>query len=403
MRINRPFLPYGRQSIGDDDVDAVVSVLRSDWLTTGPAVDRFEAAFSQATGAPHVVCCANGTAALHLAYLALGLKEGDRVVVPAVTFLATASMARLTGAEILFADVDPDTALMTASALEEALARAGGPVAAVAPVHMAGQMADMAALGAIARRAGARIVEDACHTLGGRDSEGRPAGNGATADLVTFSLHPVKTVASGEGGVITTADASLAQAMRRFRNHGMTKEDFAIPTQALAADGSANPWYYEMPEPGFNYRLSDIHAALAASQLGKLELFAERRRALAARYDAALSALPPKVAAIVRPSGRVPYGVPAWHLYVALIDFQALGRDRASVMNTLRARGIGSQVHYLPLNRQPYYLRRYGALELPGADRWYARALSLPLYIGMEDGDVDYVVSALVDIVEGRA
>jgi UDP-4-amino-4,6-dideoxy-N-acetyl-beta-L-altrosamine transaminase len=398
-----PFLPYGRQSIDDTDIDAVVAVLRSDWLTTGPAIEQFEAAFATATGAPHAVCCASGTAALHLAYHALGIGPGDRVVVPAVTFLATASAARLSGAEIVFADVDADSALLTAATLEDALARAGGPVSAVAPVHMAGQMADMDAVGDIARWSSVRIVEDACHAIGGRDAAGRPVGSGATGDLMTFSLHPVKTIAAGEGGVVTTADADLAKAMRRFRNHGMTRDDFADRGQARAADGTANPWYYEMTEPGLNYRLSDIHAALATSQLSRLDRFVARRRELVARYDAAFAALPQGLAALMRPAGRAGYGVPAWHLYVALIDFAALRHDRAHVMRALRMRGIGSQVHYLPLHRQPYYRQRYGSLDLPGADAWYDRALSLPLFVGMQDDDVDRVVSTLAETIEVAA
>ena len=402
MSSDRPFLPYGRQSIDDADVDAVVAVLRSDWLTTGPAVDAFEAAFATATGAPHAVCCANGTAALHMAYHALGIGPGDNVIVPSVTFLATASTAHLLGAGIVFADVDPDTALMTAETLKAALDRAGGGVAAVAPVHMAGQMADMDAIGAVARDAGAYIVEDACHAIGGRDAAGRQVGSAGTGDLMTFSLHPVKTIAAGEGGVVTTADGALAERMRLFRNHGMSRTGFAAADQAFAADGAANPWYYEMTEPALNYRLSDIHAALATSQLTRLPSFVERRQALATRYDAAFASLPAHVSAMVRPSGRSGYGIPAWHLYVVLIDFEALGRDRADVMRALGSRGIGSQVHYLPLHRQPYFRQRHGALDLPGADAWYARALSLPLFVDMQDDDVDRVVEALHDLCEGR-
>jgi len=393
------FLPYGRQLIEDDDVAAVAAVLRGDYLTTGPTVDRFEAAFAAATGASHAVACSSGTAALHLAFLALGLGPGARVVVPAVTFLATANAARFAGAEIVFADVDPESGLMTPATLEAALARAGEPVRAVAPVHLAGQLVDMQAVGAIAQRHGLRIVEDACHALGGQDGQGQPVGSGVSGDLAVFSLHPVKVMTSGEGGVLTTRDPALALALRRYRNHGMVREGFVHVDQALAADGSLNPWYYEMLEPGLNYRLSDIHAALALSQLAKLERFVARRRALVARYDAALAPLAPAVS----PSARTARGRPAWHLYVALIDFAALGRERASLMRALRARGIGTQVHYLPLHRQPYYRERYGALDLPGADAWYSRALSLPLYPAMQDSDVERVVAALADLVTGQA
>lgn len=382
------FLPYGRQAIDEADIRAVADVLRSDWLTTGPAVEAFETEFAAVTGARHAVSCANGTAALHLAMLALGLGPADRVVVPTVTFLATANAARYVGAEVVFADVDPDTALLTPETLAAALARAGGPVAAVMPVHLAGQIADMAALRAVAGPA--VLVEDASHAVGGRDAGGHPVGSCAVGAMATFSLHPVKTVAAGEGGVVTTNDDALTEAMRRARSHGMTRTDLAIADQALAPDGSLNPWYYEMPEPGFNYRLSDIHCALARSQLAKLDRFVARRRELVDRYDRLLAPLAPTV----RPTGRAA-GSPGWHLCVALIDFAAAGTDRATVMHRLRERGVGSQVHYLPVHRQPYYRDRYGDLDLPGADRWYQRALSLPLYPTMADADVDRVVDAL--------
>lgn len=397
-----PFLPYGRQTIEADDIAAVVAVLASDFLTTGPAVPRLEDAFREATGAAHAVACSSGTAGLHLAYLALGIGPGDRVVVPSVTFLATASTAHLAGGEVIFADVDPDTALMTPETLEEALARAGGPVSTVVPVHMCGRMADMEGIGAVARRTGARIVEDACHALGGTDAAGRPTGSGATCDLAMFSLHPVKTVAGGEGGIVTTADAALAGRMRLLRSHGMTREGFADAAQATAADGGTNPWYYEMAEPGFNYRLSDLHAALAASQMAKLARFAARRGELVARYEALFAERADRLAGRVRLSTGGGWGRPAWHLCVGLFDFGAIGRDRASVMQALRARGIGTQVHYLPLHRQPWWRARTGPLELPGADAWYARALSLPLFPAMRDEDVDRVVDAVTDVVEGR-
>jgi UDP-4-amino-4,6-dideoxy-N-acetyl-beta-L-altrosamine transaminase len=400
LPLNGAFLPYGRQNIDDADIDAVVSVLKSDWLTTGPAVEALEAAVALKVDAPYALCCANGSAALHLGYLALGLKQGDRVVVPAITFLATANAARLAGAEIIFADVDPDTGLMTPDTLRDALGRADGPVAAIAPVHMGGQMVDMDEVRAIADQAGARVILDACHALGGIDAAGRPIGGSALADLTVFSLHPVKVIACGEGGLITTADADLADAVRRYRNHGMIRDKFSNMAQAQAPDGTINPWYYEMLEPGLNYRLSDIHAALAMSQLKKLDQFVEQRRVLVEYYDDVFAALPAHVAAVMRPSGRVSHGAVAWHLYVALIDFGRFGRDRASVMHLLRERGIGSQVHYLPLHRQPYYLQRYGALDLPGADQWYARALSLPLHPGMELSDVDRVMAALSEITE---
>lgn len=373
-------------------------MLRSDWLTTGPAVERFETAFAAAAGARHAVSCANGTAALHLAALALGLGPGDIAIVPAVTFLATANAPRLAGAEIVFADVDPRTGLMTPATLQAAWdgldADRRRAVRAVFPVHLNGQCCDMAAIEGWAAERGIAVVEDACHAVGGRYADGGAVGS--RGGMAAFSFHPVKTIACGEGGMVTTPDDALAARLRLLRSHGMVRDpaQFTETAQATAADGSANPWYYEMHEPGLNYRLSDIHGALGASQLAKLERFVRRRAALVARYDAALAPLAPVVAAMP----KVP-GSPAWHLYVAHIDYARAGRDRAAVMRALTERGIGTQVHYLPLHRQPYYRRRYGDLRLDGADAYYRSALSLPLFPAMDDADVDRVAAALEEIL----
>jgi UDP-4-amino-4,6-dideoxy-N-acetyl-beta-L-altrosamine transaminase len=393
------FLPYGRQAIEEDDIAAVAAVLRGDWLTTGPAVGAFEADFASAVGARHAVACNSGTAALHMAAHALGLGPGDRVIVPAVTFLATANAAVYVGAEVVFADVDPETGALTPETVAEAAARAGGPVKAVFPVHLKGTVADPPAIAEAAAALGAEVVEDACHALGTTYTvNGRPVtvGAGAHSRLATFSLHPVKTIAMGEGGVVTTNDDRLAAAMRRFRTHGMVHDPAAweLAEQGFE-DGEPAPWYYEMPEPGFNYRAPDILCALARSQLGKLGRFVSRRAALAERYDALLAPLAPHVLPPVRPEGCTP----AWHLYAARIDFAALGRRRGAVMRALRARGIGTQVHYVPVPWQPYWRRRQALPDLPGAARYSARTLSLPLFPGMDDEDVGRVVTALAEVL----
>lgn len=382
------YLPYGRHVVDDADIAAVTDVLRGDWLTTGPTVNAFETAFAKATGAAHAVSCANGTAALHLAAMALGLGTGDAVVVPSVTFLATANAVRFVDREVQFADVDRETGLLTPETLEAAIAMAAGRAKAVLPVHLNGQRCDMAGIAAVAARHGLVVVEDACHVLGENG-----AGACAHSAMSAFSLHPVKAIAAGEGGVVTTNDPTLAEQVARFRNHGMVREPgrFIATDDAFDNGGNLNPWYYEMPELGFNYRLSDIHAALGLSQLAKLDRFIARRRALAARYDSGLAALAPWV----RPIGRMPGQDPAWHIYVVLIDFEKIGKSRAAVMNALRAKDIGTQVHYIPVHRQPYYRARYGAFRLPGADAYYARALSLPLFPSMRDADVDRVIEAL--------
>jgi UDP-4-amino-4,6-dideoxy-N-acetyl-beta-L-altrosamine transaminase len=375
-------LPYGRQTIEDDDIAAVAQALRADFLTTGPTVEAFEAAFARAVGARHAVACANGTAALHLAMLALGVGEGEVCIVPSTTFLATANCVRYVGAEVAFADVDPASGLMTPQTLREAIERAGGrKIAAVLPVHLRGDVCDLPGLKAAADEVGAVLVEDACHAVGSTADFGAPmrVGDGAFSALAAFSFHPVKTLTTGEGGLVTTPDAALAARLRTLRSHGMIRPE------------GGDPWWYEMPEMGFNYRIPDVLCALGLSQLGKLGRFVDRRRALAARYEAALTALAP----IVRPAARPPWSNPALHLMAALVDFKAAGRSRRQVMEAMRARGIGSQVHYIPVHRQPYYRARYGELDLPGSEAWYDRCLSLPLYPAMEDGDVDRVVQAL--------
>jgi UDP-4-amino-4,6-dideoxy-N-acetyl-beta-L-altrosamine transaminase len=382
-----PFLPYGRQTIEDDDIAAVSAALRDDFLTTGPRVEAFEQAFAQVVEARHAVACANGTAALHLAMLGLKVGEGEVCIVPSTTFLATANCVRYVGAEVVFADVDPQSGLMRPSDLSEALVKAAGRrVAAVLPVHLRGDVVDLPAIASLAEAAGALVVEDACHALGSEHQDGASVavGSGRWSAAATFSFHPVKTIATGEGGMITTADADLAERMRRFRSHGMVRPE------------GGEPWWYEMAEPGFNYRLPDLLCALGQSQLAKLPRFAARRRALAARYVAQLTALAPQVV----PAASPPWSRPVPHLMSVLIDFDALGLTRLAVVERLRAKGIGSQVHYIPVHSQPYYRERYGQQRLPGAEAWYERTLSLPLYPAMADSDVDRVVEALAGALQ---
>ena len=391
----KSFLPYGRQVIEDDDVAAVAEVLRGDYLTTGPAVARFEAALAEYTGAKHAVVCANGTAALHMAARALNLGPGTKVIVPAITFLATASAPHMNGADIVFADVDPTTGLMTPETFSNAIVRMG-KVDAVFNVHLNGQCGALEEIAAIARINKIKVVDDACHTLGASHvgSGGSISRIGANkhCDLSVFSFHPVKAIAMGEGGAVTANDPKMAERLVRARNHGMTRDPqaFTNTADAFDAQGNPNPWYYELTEPEFNWRANDIQCALGTSQLAKIERFLTRRAALVAAYDSLLA----RHAPIIRPLGRTRSSLPAWHLYVARIDFEASGLTRAQLMRALSNEGIGTQVHYFPVHRQPYYAERCPA-TLPGADRYYARCLSLPLSAAMDVADVERVVEAL--------
>ncbi len=313
-----PILHYGRHAIDEDDIEAVRAVLCGDWLTTGPTVRRFETALGERTGAAHAVSCANGTAALHLACLALALKPGESAIVPAITFAATANAARLCGADVVFADVDPDTGLMEAAHLAAALAEAerrGWKPRIVFPVHLAGQTGDMAAIAKVARAHDLKIVEDACHAIGTMechiDGSEVPVGACAHSDMTVFSFHPVKTIAAGEGGAVTTRSAELAERLRRLRGHGIVRDETLFEDRVEAFEQAVvNPWYYEMVELGLNYRLSDINCALALSQMQKLDRFVVIRRALAALYDAQLARFAP----ILQRTRRRAGSMPAWHL-----------------------------------------------------------------------------------------
>jgi UDP-4-amino-4,6-dideoxy-N-acetyl-beta-L-altrosamine transaminase len=381
-------LPYGRQTIEDDDIAAVNAALKSDFLTGGPLVNQYEAAFAAAVGAKHAVACNSGTAALHLAILGLDIMPCDIVIVPTLTFLATANVVRMAGAEVVFADVDPNTGLLTAETFEAAIAtkKNNGRVRAAIPVHLNGQICDLRILEQIANKHQIALVEDACHALGERNV-------GATEHSVAacFSTHPVKAIATGEGGVVTTAEENFAARLRQLRSHGMTRTPSNFKNTDLAfSNGTPNPWYYEMQEIGWNYRLPDVLCALGISQLRKLDRFATRRREIAALYERLLMPL----ASAIRPVSGA-NAVHGWHLYAVRIDFQSLGIKRAHFMKALREEGIGTQVHYIPVHKQPYYRQLYGEISLPGADAYYQGCLSLPLFPSMSDEDVERVVSAL--------
>lgn len=396
--VAKPFLPYGRQLIDADDIQAVVDVLSSDYLTTGPLVAEFETAFSTAIDAPYAVACSNGTTALHLAVLAAGIGPGDHVIVPSVTFLATANAVRYVGGEVIFADVDPETGLLRPEDIDAALRRTkGARVKAALPVHLGGQVADPVAIGSLAKDRELIVIEDACHALGAhyQDSEGTTftVGSCAHSDFATFSFHPVKTMATGEGGAIACRDEAAATRMRQLHNHGMVRDpqNWSNTTDGFDAAGKPNVWYYEMQELGFNFRLTDIQCALGLSQLKKLTHFVSIREKLRQTYERLIGNLDLPI----RPVPRVPNCQAGWHLFALLVDFEAIGKDRNTVMAALRNAQIGTQVHYIPVHLQPYYRNRYGEIDLPGARAYYQSTMSLPLFPSMTDDDVAFVVDTL--------
>ena len=378
-------IPYGRHLIEDDDVAAVVDVLRNGLLTQGPIAGQLERALAARCGAREAVVASSGTSALHLAVLAAGVGPQDQIIVPAMTFLATANCGVQAGAAPRFADVDFESVLMTADLVAPRLT---DTVRAVLPVHFAGNACDMKSISDLVRSECPRavIIEDACHALGGHHADGTPIGSPKWADMVVFSMHPVKQIAAGEGGVVLTDDDTLARRMRLLRNHGMTKDraDLTAPDEG--------PWYYEMHEPGHNYRLPDVNCALALSQLEKLDRFTRRRREIAAEYLRELAPLPnvclPQQSQVDRS---------AWHIFCLHVDFSALGKSRRRVVDELRRLGIGTQVHYYPVPLQPYYRKRLGHKpgDFPGAEKHYRQALTIPLYPAMTDDDVGRVIESL--------
>lgn len=392
MSASDAFLPYGRQVINDDDIAAVTQTLRSPFLTTGPKIGEFEDAFARYVEAPHAVVVSNGTAALHLAALALNLGPGDQVIVPAVTFVATANAARYVGADVVFADVDPDTGLMRVQDLAAAIGKADrARLKAVFNVHLGGQCEDVEAIRALTDKHGLRLLDDACHAVG-TSVDGHMIGSCALTDLTVFSFHPVKTIAMGEGGAITTRDPDVASRLKQLRSHGITHNPNDFENRHLAIDNEEpNPWYQELQELGFNYRATDIQCALGLSQLAKAERFVKQRRLLVDAYDIKMKSLAPTIRPVTRHSPQNT----GWHLNVALFDFSALGMSRRTAMEKLRALGIGSQVHYIPVPLQPYYHKLYGKSNIPGAMKYYERCLSLPLAADMTTDDVARVVDAL--------
>ena len=379
-------IPYGRQDITQEDIDSVVEVLQSDFLTQGPQVPAFETAISEYCGVEYTLAVNSGTSALHIACLALGIGPGDEVWTSPITFVASANCARYCGASVDFVDIDPRTYNMSVEALAEKLQQrksAGGTLPSlVIPVHLCGQSCDMAAIRALGDEYGFRIVEDASHALGGRYQDG-PIGDCRYSDMAVFSFHPVKIITTAEGGAVTTNSAELAEKLALFRSHGVTRDE------PLMTRPSHGPWYYEQIELGYNYRMTDLQAALGSSQMKRLDPSVARRHEIAERYDAKLADLPLQV------PFREAFGYSAFHLYVVLLE-KARAAERRAVFESLRAQGIGVNVHYIPVHLQPFHResgREAGAF--PCAEDYYARAISIPMYASLTDQQQDEVVAAL--------
>lgn len=379
-------IPYGHQTISEEDIEAVVEVLRSDWLTQGPTLERFEQTVAAYCDAAAGVAVSHGTAALHLACRALKLGPGDRVWTSPNTFVASANAALYCGCEVDFVDIDPRTYNLSIEALETKLQQAetqGRLPTALIAVHFAGQSCDMAEIWRLSRQYGFHVIEDACHAIGGRYL-GELIGCCRYSDMTVFSFHPVKLITTGEGGMVLTNDAALYKRLQLLRNHGISREE---PELSVRDEGG---WYYEQIELGYNYRLTDMQAALGLAQLQRLDSFVDRRRELVQRYDAALARLP-----LVLP-WQSPDTASAWHLYVVQADVEASGRTRRELYDYLHEAGIGAGVHYIPVHTQPYY-QRMGFCEgdFPEAEKYYRRAITLPLFPVLTEEQQDQVVRCL--------
>lgn len=373
-------IPYGRQNISEADIAAVVEVLRSEWLTQGPGIATFEQAVATRCQVAHAVAVSNATAALHIACLSLGVGPGDLVWTSPITFIASANCARYCGADVDFVDIDPVTLNMSVDALADKLAaaeRLGRLPKVVIPVHFAGRSCDMRAIGELGWRYGFRIIEDASHAVGAMHDR-VPVGACQFSDIAVFSFHPVKIITTGEGGMALTNDSILAKKLARLRSHGVAQSQGELVSAPLG------PWEYQQIELGYNYRMTNLQAALGHSQLERLPRFVERRRAVARRYDGLLANLP-----VVLP---LPSDESAWHLYPVRVPVER----RLNVFSKLRAADIWVQVHYIPVHTQPYYRSlgfRLG--DFPEAERYFSEAFSLPLYFDLSDEEQDMVVTVL--------
>lgn len=383
---------YGKQDINEADIQAVEAVLRSDFLTQGPAIECFEQRVAQYCGVKYAVAVCNATSALHIACLAAGLGKGDLLWTSPITFVASANCARYCGADVDFVDIDENTYNMSVPALEQKLQEAQGQgrlPKIVVPVHMAGQSCDMRAIKKLSEEYGFTLLEDASHCIGA-DYADTKVGSCAYSDMVVLSFHPVKIITTGEGGMVLTNDAALYERLCLYRSHGITRDPKHMTKQS---DGD---WYYQQVVLGFNYRMTDIQAALGASQMERLDEFVARRRFLAARYDALLRDLPLRTPFVLEETQ------PSWHLYIVRIDFDRIHKTKQQIFGEMRTRGIALNLHYIPVHTQPYYeALGFHAEDCPAAVEYYREVLTLPLYPCMTDTEQETVARALREVLIG--
>ena len=376
------FLSYGKQWIDDNDIEVVIATLKSDYLTQGPEVEKFEKKICEITGAKYCLAVSNGTAALHLAALALEIEKGAEGITTPNTFAASANCLAYAGIKPVFADIRHDTYNIS---LDEIKKHATDKTKVIVAVDFAGQPADLPEIYAWAKEKNIFVIEDAAHAIGSKYADGSSVGSCKYSDITTFSFHPVKTITTAEGGAITTNDEKIYQRLSLLRTHGITKS-------AELLSQNPGPWYYEMQELGYNYRLTDMQAALGTSQLGRLSKFVDRRREIVEKYNQAFSGVE---------NLTVPFEEPglasAFHLYVLQFDFAKIGKNRKEIMELLKAEGIGTQVHYIPVHLQPYYQKNFGYKlgDFPVAEAYYEQALSLPLFPKMTDDDIERVILAV--------
>lgn len=396
------FIPYGKQCLEEDDIASVVETLKSDWITQGPTIPQFEKAIASKTGAQYAVAVATGTAALHCACFAAGIGEGDEIITSPITFAASGNCALFLGASVRFVDIRRDTYCMDSKKLEAAIT---SKTKAIIPVDFAGQPCDMDEINAIARKHNLVVIEDAAHSLGAVYKE-RPVGS--LAPMTIFSFHPVKHITTGEGGMIVTNDEMLANKLRLFRTHGITNDNDSMTLSEQAADNenlnqsqrnsnTRAPWYYEMQELGYNYRITDMQCSLGLSQLKKLERFISRRREIVQRYNESFGRSPYLITPYVESDRQS-----VWHLYMLRLRLDKIKKTRRQVFEQLRILKIGVHVHYIPLHLQPYYRNRFGYNrgDFPEAEGYYDSALTIPLYPSMTDDDCERVIRAVLETVE---